>query len=108
MANNRVCLCCGNAYEYCGSCRNGVNLPAWKNLFDNENCKDVFQTVSDYEQKSIDKTKAKKILDSCDLKHTFKSNIVKLVDEITKEEKREPVIRSSKKKTDTTNEKLSD
>ena len=40
MANNRVCLCCGNAYEYCGSCRNGVNLPAWKNLFDNENCKD--------------------------------------------------------------------
>ena len=62
MANNRVCLCCGNAYEYCGSCRNGVNLPAWKNLFDNENCKDVFQTVSDYEQKAIDKTKAKKIL----------------------------------------------
>ena len=57
MANNRVCLCCGNAYEYCGSCRNGVNLPAWKNLFDNENCKDVFQTVSDYEQKAIDKTK---------------------------------------------------
>ena len=102
MANNRICLCCGNAYEYCGSCRNGINLPAWKNLFDNENCKDVFQTVSDYEQKAIDKTKAKRILASCDLKHTFKSNIAKVVDEIVKEEKKESVTRVQKKNAEIT------
>lgn len=109
MANNRVCLCCGNAYEYCGTCKRGVNLPAWKNLFDTENCKDIFQTVSDYEQKAIDKAKAKKILASCDLKHSFKNNIKETIDKITKEDKKDAVVRVQKKKTKVTaNEKMSD
>lgn len=99
MANNRVCLCCGNAYEYCGTCRKNVNLPAWKNLFDTENCKEIFQIVSDYEQKAIDKEKAKKMISACDIKQTFKDKIKKTVDEITAEPKKETENRTVKKKT---------
>lgn len=86
MANNRICLTCGKPYEYCGSCPSSLNLPVWKNLFDTDNCKTVFETVSDYAQKAITKESAKTRLSKCDVSGVFKSNIQKLVDEINKED----------------------
>ena len=77
MANNRICLTCGKPYEYCGSCPSSLNLPVWKNIFDTENCKTVFETVS--------KESAKVRLSKCDVSGVFKSNIQNLVDEINKE-----------------------
>lgn len=84
MANNRICLTCGNSYEYCGACPSGLNSPTWKNLFDEENCKDVFEIVSDYAQKTIFKETANRKLLKCDLSNTgkFKSNIQSLISEI--------------------------
>lgn len=88
MANNRTCLTCGEAYEYCGSCPSSLNLPVWKNLFHSENCKLVFQTVSDYAQNVISKESAKEKLAVCDLSCTqsFKENIRKYIDEIVADE----------------------
>lgn len=86
MANNRICLTCGKSYEYCGSCPSSLNLPVWKNLFDTDNCKTVFETVSDYAQKAITKESAKTRLSKCDVSGVFNSNIQKLVDEINKED----------------------
>ena len=63
-----------------------MNLPVWKNLFDTDNCKTVFETVSDYAQKAITKESAKTRLSKCDVSGVFKSNIQKLVDEINKED----------------------
>ena len=93
MANNRICLTCGKAYEYCGSCPSSANLPVWKNLFDTENCKIVFETASDYAQKVITKESAKDKLSKCDLSNTnvFKEKIKRLVDEIIAEEKVEKI-----------------
>ena len=84
MANNRVCLTCGKAYEYCGYCPTSKNLPMWMNLFDTENCKNVFETVSDYAQGAISKETAVTDLSLCDLSKvsTYKENIQKLVSEI--------------------------
>lgn len=110
MANNRICLTCGKPYEYCGSCQSSLNLPVWKNIFDTENCKTVFETVSDYAQKGMTKKVAKIKLSNCDLSHDFKENIKKYIDEIITEEKVEhigetekiepntPKTRNSKKK----------
>lgn len=94
MANNRICLTCGKAYEYCGSCPNSLNLPVWKNLFDTEICKTVFETASDYAQKVITKESAKSKLSYCDISNTtmFKEKINKLLDEIFKEETDEQVL----------------
>ena len=85
MANNRICLTCGKPYEYCGSCPSSLNLPVWKNIFDTENCKTVFETTSDYAQNVISKEKAKEKISKCNISGVFKSNIQNLVDEINKE-----------------------
>lgn len=97
MANNRVCLTCSKAYEYCGSCPSSLNLPVWKSLFDTENCKIVFETVSDYAQKVITKESAKGKLSKCDLNTTFKEKINNLIKDIVAEENIETVINEAVK-----------
>ena len=96
MANNRICLTCGKPYEYCGSCQSSLTLPVWKNIFDTENCKTVFEIVSDYAQNVITKEVAKTKLLNCDLSHSFKGNIKKYIDEIIIEEKIEQIIETEK------------
>ena len=86
MANNRICLTCGKSYEYCGSCPSSLNLPVWKNLFDTDNCKTVFETVSDYAQKAITKESAKVRLSKCDVSGVFKDNIKNLIDDINEKD----------------------
>ena len=96
MANNRICLTCGKAYEYCGSCPSSLNLPVWKNLFDTDNCKTVFETVSDYAQKVITKDVAKKKLFNCDTSIKYKENIQKYLDDIIAEPKVETIFETEK------------
>ena len=96
MANNRICLTCGKAYEYCGSCPSSLNLPVWKNLFDTENCKTVFETVSDYAQNVITKDVAKKKLSNCDTSINYKENIQKYLDDIIAESKVETTFETEK------------
>lgn len=86
MANNRICLACGKPYEYCGSCPSSLNLPVWKNIFDTENCKTVFETVSDYAQNAITKESAKIRLSKCDVSGVFKDNIKNLIDDINEKD----------------------
>lgn len=89
MANNRICLACGKAYEYCSSCSGSLNTPVWKNIFHTENCKNVFEIVSDYAQNVITKETAKTKLQKCDLSqsNTFIDKIGKIIDEIKTAEK---------------------
>lgn len=63
-----------------------MNLPVWKNIFDTENCKTVFETVSDYVQNAITKESAKVRLSKCDVSGVFKDNIKKLIEDINKED----------------------
>jgi uncharacterized membrane protein len=89
---NRICLTCGNAYEYCGSCPTSLNLPVWKNIFDTENCKIVFETVSDYAQNVITKDVAKEKLSKYNTSGKCKENIRKYLKDIMAESKAEIVV----------------
>ncbi len=89
---NRICLTCGNAYEYCGSCPTTLNLPVWKNIFDTENCKTVFETVSDYAQNVITKDVAKRKLSKCGTSNKYKDNIQKYLNDIMTEPKTEMIV----------------
>ena len=64
--NNKTCIVCGEVYTYCPNCAQFAHLPKWKNIFHNENCKKLFETVSDFKQNEITideaKEKIKKIL----------------------------------------------
>lgn len=48
MANERQCLVCGTTYTHCSRCPGGSNLPSWKNIYDTEECKNIFDICSAY------------------------------------------------------------
>lgn len=87
---NRKCICCGEAYEYCGSCRESAKLPTWKILFDTENCKKIFYTVTDYLAGEISDDIAKLQFENCDLsrKEFFTPTIQDTIKKVLGEEVR--------------------
>lgn len=88
---NRICKTCGKAYFYCNNCNKKNADPQWMLMWDTENCKNVFETVSNYAQNVDSKAVAKKKLSKCDLskQYTFNEKIRALIDEIMFEEKSE-------------------
>lgn len=86
MANNRTCIVCEKQYEYCSSC-NKKNIPVWKNLFHDENCKDIFRIVSDFANGVASKEVSKHKLNQCNLANSngFRENVKRYIDEICNE-----------------------
>lgn len=89
--NNRTCSCCSAQYTYCNTCDGFQNEPQWKSVWCSENCKDIFMATTDYQAKEITKADAKKILDECDLTciDTYKTQIVKIVNDIRATKKKQ-------------------
>lgn len=85
--NNRKCVCCQTEYYFCPNCSDYDTLPRWMTIFHDENCREIFNTVSSYCNNVITKDQAKKRLDKCDLsnKHTFKDSIKSKISEIYRE-----------------------
>ena len=93
--NNRKCVCCSTEYRYCNTCNEDKTKPAWYAIYHNKNCKDIFNTASDYLAGVITKEEAKQKFDACDLsyKHKLHNKIVEAINEVCKvEEKKEPVL----------------
>lgn len=81
--DNRICICCGKAYKYCSSCAEYASLPTWKNIYDEIECKVIFDVATDYLANSITKEEAKKKLNAYDIKNiTMKESIAKVINEI--------------------------
>ena len=49
MATNRTCHVCGNRYYFCSSsnCEQSKNKPRWMVMFDEENCKQIWDATSE-------------------------------------------------------------
>ena len=67
MKYERKCLCCGASYSYCNNCYDFRNYPLWMNSFHDENCKNIFETCTNYNFKLITKEQAKEALSKYDL-----------------------------------------
>lgn len=63
MAKIRICLSCGNKYDHCNHCGDGQSKPSWFNLYDSEECKDLYNVVSGYNMGIKQKYEVKAILD---------------------------------------------
>ena len=63
----RKCIVCGTEYSYCRSCPKDAKKETWYALYDNENCKNISQALTDYNFNKITKEKAKEILSKCDM-----------------------------------------
>ena len=55
----RKCVCCGKEYDYCPGCHK-KDQPGWMVTFCSESCKDLFNIVSAYNVKRIDKAAVRK------------------------------------------------
>lgn len=49
MATNRACYVCGKRYYYCSSynCEQSKGKPRWMVMFDDENCKQIWDATSE-------------------------------------------------------------
>ena len=73
MKKNRTCICCKTQYSYCPNCSGSDSLKSfWYEGFCSKECKDIFQTCTDYNFKLITKEQAKEALSKCDLSNRSK------------------------------------
>ena len=81
---NKTCLVCNKQYHHCYSCPTDLQHPSWMELFDKENCKNIFNILSRHGQKMIINEEAKELLNQCDLsqKDNFADNIKNHINQI--------------------------
>lgn len=84
MKNNRKCILCGKEYKYCGNCAEDSRLEPWHTIYDNNNCRVIFNTATDYCAGILSKEEAISIFDSCDLsnKESFNASVLKVLNEL--------------------------
>ena len=63
----RVCSVCKSSYSYCPHCGEDKLKPTWYFSFCGENCKNIYNVTSKYENKQIDANSAKVKLGELDL-----------------------------------------
>lgn len=81
----RKCICCGNEYEYCYHCGD-KKKESWKNNYDVESCRDVFNIITDYRGGYMSKEEATGRLKELNLANraTYVEEVAKFVDELLK------------------------
>lgn len=71
----QTCLLCKQTYEYCGGCSKYKKLPSYMMTFCSENCKNIYQTMANFENSIISKDDAKLALSGMDTtRHMFYTN----------------------------------
>lgn len=63
----RECYLCGKSYQYCSTCSQDRTKPAFLAIFHNENCKNIFETCTNFNLELITKLEAQEALIECDL-----------------------------------------
>ena len=98
-AKSRTCSVCRKTYKYCPKCRDYESLPTWMFVFCSENCKDIYDVTSEYEDKRVTADEAKKRLDKLDLSKikNFGASYQNTIDNINKNITQIKVVKSLKK-----------
>jgi len=86
----RTCLICGKKYKFCRSCTG--KQPAWKTLFDSDNCYAIYDAISNVK---IDKLKS---LDLSEATEEVKAQVSEMIAQ------REPKVEKTEKAVEKTQE----
>ena len=84
MRHDRECVICGRHYDYCPNCAQYDEKPRWMFMFDNENCKKIYDVVNDYKIGKIDAQAARSRFNNLDMSQRgqFVKGFKRVVDEI--------------------------
>lgn len=63
----RICSVCKRTYKYCPSCKEDAKKPTWLFAFCSENCRNIYNITSDFENNQITDIEAKAKLEKLDL-----------------------------------------
>lgn len=63
----RICATCHSKYDFCNRCNKDKDKPLWYFTFCSDNCKDIYDVTSKFEDGRIDAYEAKTQLDKLDL-----------------------------------------
>lgn len=89
----RYCSCCGREYRFCRRCHEDKDKPYWYFCFCCENCKNIYEVTSNFENGNIDANEAKVQLDKLDLSEinsfgeSYKSSINKIMKSVSTKKK---------------------
>ena len=90
----RKCIVCGKEYSYCRSCSKDAKKETWYALYDNENCKNISQALTDYNFNRITKEEAKELLSNCDLSITPREYYRNTLEVVMAKPKRTPKVKA--------------
>ena len=62
----RTCTVCGKEYEFCPDCREYALQPSWKNIYHDENCREIAHILTAV-GRTITVEEAKEKIAKCDL-----------------------------------------
>ncbi len=84
MRGDRKCVVCGKKYNFCPICGKNDPYETWKYIYCSEDCRQLFNTVSDWKAQKLNATTAKIKLDSINIPplKNLHSSIRKNIDDI--------------------------
>ena len=81
------CILCGKTYTYCSRCEEFDHLPRWMEIYCSDNCRTIFNTLTEYNAENITAREAAERMKDCDMSDVSKFHEVnqKMIAKIQKE-----------------------
>ena len=92
MKGEKICATCRCSYNFCPKCNKDKDKPLWYFTFCSQNCHDIYDTTSKFEDGRIDASEAKSQLDNLNLSNldnfgeSYKKSINKIMSSVSVKE----------------------
>ena len=92
MKGDTLCATCRCSYNFCPKCNKDKDKPLWYFTFCSQNCHDIYDTTSKFEDGLIDASEAKSQLDNLNLSNldnfgeSYKKSINKIMSSVSVKE----------------------
>ena len=89
MKGEKICATCRSNYDFCPKCNRDKDKPLWYFTFCSQNCHDIYDTTSKFEDGLIDASEAKSQLDNLNLSkldnfgESYKKSIDKIMSSVS-------------------------
>ena len=109
MKGDKICATCRCSYNFCPKCNKDKDKPLWYFTFCSQNCHDIYEITSSFENGKIDADEAKLKLDNLNLSkldnfgESYKKSINKIMSSVSVKENviTEDVVAEEKTEIDT-------
>lgn len=92
MKGNKICATCHSEYDFCPKCNKDKDKPLWYFTFCSQNCHDIYEATSSFENGKINANEAKMRLDNLNLSkldnfgESYKKSINKIMSYVSDKE----------------------